>query len=256
MREANENLQNFSYMAAHDLRSPLRSIGSYSMALAEDYGPALNTAGRSYLDKVISSVQKMERLLNDLLEYSRISQAELQLEPVALQRAVNDALSLLQADIQAKERSVSVGDGLPIILGHPATVVLLIQNLVSNALKFTPPGIQPQIQISADETPAVAAAPEASDGLPTAGAAQPNRTSAGVFIRLRVQDNGIGIADDDVKKLFSAFQRLHRAEIFPGTGLGLAIVRKGAERMGGRVGVVSQPGRGSCFWIDLPAGPR
>jgi signal transduction histidine kinase len=106
-------------------------------------------------------------------------------------------------------------------------VVLLINNLVSNALKFIAPGVQPQIRLSAE--------------------------ASGDWARLSVQDNGIGIGKADQEKIFAAFQRLHGKQAYPGTGLGLAIVRKGAERMGGRVGVESEPGKGSRFWVELKA---
>lgn len=111
------------------------------------------------------------------------------------------------------------------MVGHWATVVLLVNNLVSNALKFMVAGRQPQIRISAEPSE--------------------NR------VRLTVEDNGIGIAPEDLGKIFEAFQRLHGKQAYPGTGLGLAIVRKGAERMGGRVGVESELGRGSRFWVEL-----
>ncbi|HWQ90583.1 MAG TPA: ATP-binding protein, partial [Clostridia bacterium] len=117
--------------------------------------------------------------------------------------------------------------GLDDVVGHQATVVMLISNLVSNSLKFIAPGVQPQIRIwgeRRDDT-----------------------------IRLNVQDNGIGINPADLKRLFTAFQRLHGKQDYPGTGLGLALVRVGAERMGGRVGVESEPGKGSLFWVELKA---
>jgi signal transduction histidine kinase len=169
----------------------------------------------------------MERLLGDLLEYSKLSQAEIKLSEVDLSKAVAEALALLDEEIRRKNADISVDESLPPVLGHPATVVLIISNLVSNALKFVPNGVTPQISISAQEV----------EG----------------FATLSVRDNGIGIAKTDLSKLFGIFQRLHGKQTYPGTGLGLAIVRRGAERMGGSVGVESEVGKGSRFWLQLPA---
>jgi signal transduction histidine kinase len=125
---------------------------------------------------------------------------------------------------------VSVADSLPEVAAHLATLVVVINNLVSNALKFMPAGMQPQVRISAEQT--------------------------GSSVRLWVQDNGIGIDPANQEKIFNAFTRLHRRQQYPGTGLGLAIVRKGAERMGGRAGVESEPGKGSRFWVELKTAER
>ncbi len=147
------------------------------------------------------------------------------LETVDLRKTVAEALALLQEDVRVNKAEVQIEGQLPSVLGHPATMVLVITNLVSNALKFMPAGVPPHIRIWA----------------------QPN----GTFIRLLVQDNGIGISPVDQEKLFRAFQRLQDKRAYAGTGLGLAIVRRGIERMGGQVGLKSEPGKGSCFWADL-----
>ena len=225
--EANANLQSFAYTAGHDLRSPLRSIRSFSEIVMADYGAKLGADGRSMLERISASADQMAGLLNDLLEYSKMSQAELKLEPVSLRKAASEALALLEGDIRAKNAIVTASDPLPEVIGQAATVVLLINNLVSNALKFVPSGVQPQVRIWAERN--------------------------GSCVRLSVRDNGIGIAPRDQEKIFGAFQRLHGRQAYPGTGLGLAIVRKGAERMGGRAGVESEPGTGSRFWVEFKA---
>jgi signal transduction histidine kinase len=225
LAEANANLQIFASSAAHDLRSPLRAIKGFSSLVLEDCGADLGAEGRSMLERISASADHMARLLNDLLEYSRLSQAELKLEPVSLRKAVDEVVALLESDIRAGNAVVTAAAPLPEVLGHAATVVLLIHNLVSNALKFIPAGVQAQVQIWAERN--------------------------GSCVRLSVQDNGIGIAPGDQEKIFGAFQRLHGKEAYPGTGLGLAIVRKGAERMGGQAGVESEPGKGSRFWVEF-----
>jgi len=228
--EANANLQSFSYTAAHDLRSPLRSIKSFSEIVVEDFGASLGADGRSMLERISASADQLARLLDNLLEYSKMSQAELKLEPVSLAKAVGEVQALLQGDIRARNAIVTAADPLPEVIGHAATVVLLITNLLSNALKFIPSDVQPQVRIWEERN--------------------------GDCVRLYVQDNGIGIAPRDQEKIFDAFQRLHSKQAYPGTGLGLAIVRKGAERMGGRAGVESEPGKGSRFWVEFKAAER
>jgi PAS domain S-box-containing protein len=223
--DANANLQTFAHTVAHDLRAPLRNMNGFSRILIEDHGAQLDETGRSLLQRLVQSGENMEQLLLDLLEYSRLSQADVQLEPVPLQAIVKETLSLLEHDIAARQADVVVADDLPVVQGHPATLVMLLTNLVSNALKFVAPGVAPRIRIGAQ--------------------------TEGAKARLWVKDNGIGIARGDLEKLFVVFQRLHGKGRYPGTGLGLAIVLKGAERLGGRVGVDSDSGQGSRFWIEL-----
>ena len=227
LAEVNSNLQNFAYAAAHDLRAPLRSITSFSSLVLEDCGAGMGAEERSMLERVVAAAKQMAGLLDDLLEYSRIGQADLKLEPVSLQKAVGEALKLLDGDIRAKKAVVTAAEPLPEVIGHSATVLLLINNLLSNALKFMPPGVQPQVRIWADR---------AMDR-----------------VRLWVQDNGIGIAPEHLEKIFAPFQRLHGKGAYAGTGLGLAIVSKGAERMGGHAGVESELGKGSRFWVEFKA---
>jgi PAS domain S-box-containing protein len=223
--EANASLQAFAYTAAHDLRSPLRSIRNFSLIVKEDCASNLGSEGQSLLDRVVGSAEQMDRLLNDLLEYSKMKQADLSLGPVNLGKAVGEALAMLDVDIKAKNAAIDVAEPLPEAIGHHATVVLLINNIVSNAIKFMPPDARPEIRIWAETAP--------------------------LHVRLFVQDNGIGIAPEHLEKIFAPFERLHSKTVFAGTGLGLAIVRQGAQRMGGQVGVQSAPGKGSTFWIEL-----
>jgi PAS domain S-box-containing protein len=230
LAEANANLQNFAHTAAHDLRSPLRGIASFSQLLVAQYSQKLDETGRSMLQRVVDSAGHMSRLLDDLLEYSKITQCELLLEKVQLEAAVREALALLECDIRARQADVSVAGPLPEVIGHSATVVMLVSNLVSNGLKFMPQGVQPRVRLWAE--PKVLGEPRS-------------------MVRLWVEDNGIGVAPEDQAKVFGAFQRLHGKGAYPGTGLGLAIVRKGVEQMGGRVGLESEVGKGSRFWVEL-----
>jgi len=184
----------------------------------------LPETGKSYLQRVIQSAAQMDRLLTDLLEYSKLAQAEIVLQPVEIEAAVQQALTFLEPEIQAKSARVLV-DANDKVIAHPATLTLILLNFVSNSLKFVIPNKPPEIHVTA--------------------------APAGDYVRVSVTDNGIGIDENGKRKLFQVFQRLHAKQAYPGTGLGLAIVRKGAERMGGRVGVESELGKGSCFWVEL-----
>jgi signal transduction histidine kinase len=243
--EANANLQTFTHAAAHDLRSPLRTIHSFTGLALEDFGPQLDPVCRSYLERVIQAAESMGRLMNDLLEYSRMEQAEMKLEVVSLQAATQEALGLLETEMRTKQASVIVEDTMPAVTGHQATVVLILNNLLSNALKFMAVGMQPRVRVWAEESAVAAAQIEAG---------QPGQESTG-FVRLWVEDNGIGIPPAQAGSLFQVFHRLHGKQEYPGTGLGLAIVRRGAERIGGRVGVESEQGKGSRFWVELQRAP-
>ena len=181
-----------------------------------------------------------------------------------LDDSVRSALAFLEPDIKAQNAALVVQNPLPSVMAHPATLLILIQNLISNALKFMAPGIQPKVDISAEEylENETASPPlvRKNPAPPVHGLTGDQPTSPRRFIRLSVRDNGIGIPSADIPSLFAAFHRLHGKDEYPGTGLGLAIVRKAAERMGGRVGVESAPGQGSRFWLDLagadPERPR
>jgi signal transduction histidine kinase len=225
--EANGSLQAFANTAAHDLRSPLRGIMGFTSMVLEGGGAGLGAEERALLERARASAEQMGRLLDDLLEYSRMHEAQIRLEPIDLGQGVSEALALLEADIRGKNAVVSVVEPLPRVMGHAATIVVLVNNLVSNALKFVPAGVQPQIRIWAEQR--------------------------GSSVRLWVEDNGIGVGREDLERVFGAFERLHGKGAYPGTGLGLAIVRKGAQRMGGQAGVESEMGRGSRFWVELKA---
>ena len=221
LMEVNGNLQTFTHTAAHDLRSPLRAISSFASLGLDEYGPALDEMGRSYLQRIRQAADQMDRLLTDLLEYSQLAQTEMKLQPVSVQASATQAISLLEK----RSDAVQIESTASRVIAHPATLTLILLNLISNGLKFVPEGRQPEVRLGAEE----------HNG----------------YVRIYVRDNGIGIDEAGRTKLFQVFQRLHGKHAYPGTGLGLAIVRKGAERMGGRVGLESEPGKGSCFWVEL-----
>jgi PAS domain S-box-containing protein len=225
LEEANRQLEAFTYTVSHDLRAPLRGIQGFAEALREDYRDKLDGNAAEYLRRVEAGARRMEVLIEDLLSYSQLSRVSLSLGPVALTTVLNEAMMLLESDIRQRSTRITMPEKLPSVYAHLPTLVRVLQNLLSNALKFTPPGQTPDIVISAVEIDA--------------------------FVRLSVRDYGIGIEPGFFERIFQVFERLHGQDQFPGTGIGLAIVKKGVERMGGTCGVESEMNRGSKFWIQL-----
>ena len=225
LTEINNELEAFNYSISHDLRAPLRSIRSFAQFLREDAGEQLGSEKEDYLRRVESAAKYMDILLLDLLQYSRLSRSELLLVPVDLELAMNDVLSSIDPEVKEKKAEVRIRTPLPTVMAHPATLRQIVYNLVANGLKFVMPQTRPTVEIWAEKQPGV--------------------------VRVWVADEGIGIAPQYHKKIFGLFQRLHSHESYPGTGIGLALVRRGVERMGGRIGLESELGKGSRFWFEL-----
>jgi signal transduction histidine kinase len=222
--ETNQQLETFVYSIAHDLRAPLRAMQGFSTLLVEEAGAALSETGRDFAHRIDKSAQFMDALLADLLAFSRISQQRVELASVSLNTIVGTVLSGLQRDITEKNARVENVGPWPAVLAHEATLTQVLSNLLSNALKFVAPGVAPRVRLRAEE-------------------------QAG-FVRVWVEDNGLGIAPAHQTQIFRLFIRLH-GEKYPGTGIGLVIVQKGLDRMGGRGGVESTLGEGSRFWFEL-----
>lgn len=251
LEESNTELEAFSYSVSHDLRAPLRTMQGFTQALLEDYGDKLNSIGQEYAHYIIESALQMDTLISDLLAYSRLSREEIRIQPIDLSRTISDALSQLDAQLQERQTVVTVENPLPQVMAHRTTLVQVLTNLLGNALKFVEPDVQPQVRVWVQEMPRGGQGEISSTDIEATASLSSN--SPEEWVRLWIEDNGIGIAPEYQERIFRVFERLHGIETYPGTGIGLAIVRKGMERMGGRVGVESQPGRGSRFWIELPA---
>jgi PAS domain S-box-containing protein len=221
----NAELEAFSYSVSHDLRAPLRAIEGFSQALMEEYSHLFDDTAKDYLEQVIGASTRMNRLVQDLLNYSRLSRTELALDTVDLDAVLAAALK----ELSAKERSsVSIANHRRArVLAHEPTLVQVLGNLISNALKFHVPEQPPQVTINI-------------------GTGTRQKT-----VKVSVTDRGIGIAPEHQERIFQVFERLHGIEDFPGTGIGLAIVKRGTERMEGRYGLESSLGKGSTFWIEL-----
>ncbi len=225
LRAANEQLETFVYSIAHDLRAPLRSMTAYAHLLVDDHGPKLDADAQRMLQRIRTSSEFMDRLLIDLLAYGRAARVELEIGPVETQRAWQSALFQCASQIEQTRAQIETVAPLPKVRAHEATLGQILANLLSNALKFVPSGIQPRVRFRGEKD--------------------------NPMIRLWVEDNGIGIAPEHRDRVFRVFERLNGPR-YPGTGIGLSIVRKGVERMGGHVGLESAPGRGTRFWIELP----
>ncbi|HYF01517.1 MAG TPA: CHASE domain-containing protein [Planctomycetota bacterium] len=223
--ERTAELEAFSYTIAHDLRSPLRAIHRFSDLLREDFaGKTLDGDGLDYLKRVADAAARMDRLIEDLLDFSRVARIEITLTPVALAEVLDGLQRSFADEVKEKNGRLSVGGEVPSVLGDRVLLTQALNNLVSNALKFVPAGATPDVEVLS----------ERRDGV----------------VRVTVRDRGIGIAPEHQGRLFRIFERLDTA--YPGTGVGLAIVKKAVERMHGRLGFESAPGRGSAFWLELP----
>jgi PAS domain S-box-containing protein len=226
LQQTVQSLEGVCYSMAHDLRAPLRALQNYTQILLRDYAPGFDEEGRLFAERILSATGRMDLLIRNLLEFARLGHAELPAADLDLNKEIEAVLRQLAEEIQARHADVRVSSGLPSVRANPTIVQQVFGNLILNAVKFVPPGTRPIITIDGEQR--------------------------GRMARVVVKDNGIGIAREHHDRIFGLFQRLHTGSEFPGTGVGLAIVRKGVERMGGRVTIQSEPGRGSCFGIELP----
>jgi len=225
LTRSNAELERLAYVASHDLQEPLRMVASYTQLLARRYQGKLDQDANDFINYAVDGVNRMKRLMQDLLDYSRVGTGTQALSPVSLERAFQEACSNLGAAIAENEAQVTT-DPLPVLHGEPLLLTRLFQNLIGNALKFHGERA-PQVHVSA------------------------RRTGSEWIISVR--DNGIGIDPQYFHRIFVIFQRLHGKDEYPGTGIGLAICKKIVERHSGRIWVESKPGDGATFLFALPA---
>lgn len=224
LQEAVSELEAFSYSLSHDLRAPLRAIQGFTEIVLTDYGDRIPEAV-DHLRRVANAAGRMDRLIQDVLAFARVSRQEIAVQPLDVDALVRDIIAD-RPELMPPRATVELAGPLLPVVGHDASLTQCLTNLLDNAVKFVPPGVVPHVRVST----------EARDDM----------------VRINVVDNGIGIDDASQRRLFTVFQRLANAQGYQGTGVGLAIVRKAAERMNGRVGVESAPGQGSTFWVELP----
>jgi signal transduction histidine kinase len=220
---SNQDLQRFAYIASHDLQTPLRSIASFVDLLRSTYGDALDAQARDWLARTATSVEHLQLLIRDLLEYSRLETESREFEKVSMRDALDRARSLLEAEVSEASAVVTAGE-LPDVTGDRMQLVQLLCNLVGNAVKYR--GSEaPRVHITAT-----------------------TRDDDWLF---EVRDNGIGIAAKHHVHVFEIFKRLHDQKQYPGTGIGLAICRRVIDRHGGRIWVESKLGEGSAFFFTI-----
>ena len=223
LARSNAELEQFAYVASHDLQEPLRMVASFLELLAERYKGRLDEKADKYINYAVDGAARMKTLIDGLLRYSRVTTQARRLEEMEARTALDEAMANLGRAI-AEKGAVVTHDDLPTVLADPIQFVQLFQNLIGNALKFC-------------------------DGTPRVHVAAERTGEEWVF---SVRDNGIGIAPEYRERIFQIFQRLHGRDKYPGTGMGLAICKRVVERHGGRIWVESRPGQGSTFLFTLP----
>ncbi|MES3002608.1 MAG: ATP-binding protein [Pseudomonadota bacterium] len=224
LARSNEDLEQFGYVTSHDLSEPLRMMASYSQLLNRRYGDRLDNDAREFMGFILEGSKRMKLLIDALLAYSRAGRGPARKGPIALDRALDDALANLAHAVRDAGASIE-REPLPNLEAEPVAMMQLFQNLVGNALKFRGPDA-PVIRIQAADM--------------------------GEEWHISVSDNGIGIAPEHFKRIFIVFQRLHDRNRYEGTGIGLSICKKIVERHGGRIWLESQPGAGTTFRLALP----
>jgi len=222
LARSNRELKEFASVVAHDLRSPLLTISGYCQLLAEEHGQRLDATAHDYLDQIVAGAARMDRLIEDVLEYSRAGRSLKPLQQVDMESVLTQAMANLEGSIREHDARIEVGP-MPTVLGDQTQLVQLLQNLLDNGIKFR-----------RDETPwvRVTASPTASGW------------------RFAVEDNGIGIAEEYFEQVFHTFHRLHGRE-YPGTGIGLAVCKKIVEGHKGRIWLASTVGQGTTFYFTI-----
>lgn len=224
LERSNSDLENFAYIASHDLQEPLRMVTSYTQILAKRYKGKLDEDADEFINFAIDGAVRMKALINDLLNYSRVARIELKFKPVNLNSIIDEVMKNLHLAVEENHTKVLYGD-FPTVNADPTQMKQLFQNLISNAIKF-----------SNNENPVVEISFERKD-------------DNWLF---RISDNGIGIEDNNLERIFLIFKRLHTKEEYPGTGIGLALCKKIISRHRGDLWVESELGTGSTFYFTLP----
>jgi signal transduction histidine kinase len=220
--EKNAALEAFSHTISHDIRAPLRAMQGFVQILLESYGDKLEPEAKSYLDRIESSATRLDRLIHDVLAYSKLSNSENEVVAFDLDHMVRETVETYP---NLRDAHIEIATSSAQVKGHQVALGQCVSNLLGNALKFVPPGRVPRVKVWTQTIKR--------------------------RLRLWVQDNGIGILPEDQVRIFDVFSRLDTEQAYEGTGLGLSMVKNAVEKMGGQVGVESEIGQGSRFWIEL-----
>jgi signal transduction histidine kinase len=228
LKQVNEELRQFAYITSHDLKEPLRMIGSFTQIINNQYADKLGKDTEVYFNFINEGVSRMNALLDALLQYATIGKNEVGPEPIDIRDIVRMARANLSVNIEETDANILCAE-MPIVTSVQSLLIQLFQNLIGNAIKFRRKTARPMILISSEE-----------------------REDHWIF---SVEDNGIGIADTDIERIFTIFQRLHKRNEYEGTGIGLAICYKIVSQLGGRIWVESSLSKGSIFHFTLPKEP-
>ncbi len=231
VERSNADLEQFAYIASHDLREPLRMVSSYLSLIGMRYGEALAGSGMEFLEFARQGAVRMDRLVQDLLDYAKIGRRDVNLQPLKLSDSLDESLRILCPNLQECDADIELGQSIKtaMVMGEPGLLFRLFQNLFSNAIKYRSEERPVEIHVDCH--------------------------LVNDFWEISIKDNGIGIEDEYHEKIFGIFQRLHTQDKFEGTGIGLAIVRKIVERLGGRIRLESTPGHGTTFFVSLKKSP-
>ena len=240
LKATNEELDRFAYVASHDLQEPLRKIMIFGDRLANKYNEVLGDDAKEYLERMRKASERMQLLINNILDFSKFSAASQSFEQTNLNRLVDEVLSDLEVEIERKKAVINV-DELPSLSVIPGQFRQLIQNLLSNSLKFSKQGVAPQINVYSEKV-------KGGELVTTGTNINPNEE----YCRIYIEDNGIGFDEEYAEKIFVIFQRLHSNHLFEGTGIGLSICKKIVEKHNGLMSASSVPEKGSVFSIVLP----
>ncbi len=248
LARSNRELQEFAYVASHDLQEPLRKVQAFGDRLKARFGETLGEEGRDYIARMHSAATRMQDMINGLLAYSRVTTKAQPFVPVNLAQVAREVVSDLEVRIEQTDARVEIAE-LPTLEADPTQMRQLLQNLIANALKFHREGAPPVVKVYQTSPPAPLLRGEG-------GAAPPPSQGGGWgvgMVGIAVEDNGIGFDEKYLDRIFQPFQRLHGRSEYEGSGIGLAICRKIVERHGGTITAASQPGVGSTFIVTLPA---
>lgn len=229
LADSNRELEQFAYVASHDLQEPLRMVTNYVRLLERRLGDSLDEDSRDFINFAADGAQRMQALIRDLLNYSRVTTKGRDLVACSSRECLDAALTNLDLAIQESGAEIDIGR-LPVVLVDAPQFIRLLQNIIGNALKYCHPGRAPRIRVTAEKDP----------------------EKAGFWL-FHIQDNGIGFEQDQAERIFLIFQRLQTRGEYEGTGIGLAICRRVVERHGGTIWATGRPGEGSCFHFTLKA---
>jgi signal transduction histidine kinase len=267
LAETISDLEDFSHSITHDLRAPLRAIRSFAQILGEECLVCGRSRAQEHIHRITNAAGRMDKLIQDVLQYSRLARSELRLGPVDVQALLRGIIETYPS-FQPPQVEIQIEGTLPRVLGNEAALTQCFSNLLGNAIKFVAPGTRPQVRVWAEPTGSPKSeAPNPKEGRSSKSESENEASGAAAdqspvthhgsrftsharpTVRIWFADNGIGIPEDAQERIFSMFQRLDKS--YDGTGVGLTVVRKAVEKMGGKVGLESEAGHGSRFWVEL-----